>query len=967
MELGWAESAPRLRSRLPNLNLLPAELLPAPLPWLTAGLLLLAVGLLSMLWSLFYMRSYTDLEVAALQGRLDQAQGVARELGLPIQQIGPNGELILPSGTLEDWAEVRARQVDWSAVFNAVANGAGPNVQVTGLGQTGYTVSVAGEASSLADANAFLQRLRESGLFAELSMNVANQPDAVASPQPGSTPVGQPTAAPGQVVPPPFAKPDGGVPAPPATTAPPPQGAPPTAPAVVPPLVTPPGATNPQSPPLTQAPPQPTATLAPRTPLASPSAIATPATAAPPATAMPAFDFIVQSKRETVDPVAIGNNSAVRVRAIDATGQLIPGLRVRIESQGTPSWSAELPRPGDAQSNGTFEFPVGMGKFTVYMLNGSSERATDLFTGVQGQPGVHVWDITFRKTAAGTPLPNEVCQGCTPVPTNTPAPPTPTPLSPGRNVSSLACVTTSINDGGSPVRPESFEAADNNTDTFWDATARPVQQITFDFGRYPNRYWREGGWHDHPHACQVKDGRDRGAPHGRDEIDRMRNAVVEAIELVPWMTEKSKTTHEIATIYDSGSAQIEYTFADVDASDGVTLSARFTAVRTIQQLRIRTIRSNVNVGWREIRLFEPLPPPFGTWTPTATLTPTFGATSTGTPTPLASATIAIAAMSASSEQSTNPAGFANDNNPSTFWRPQVNVSSSYLEVRFASPQTLAGVRFTTAMGDSLATATATVGPATPSPTPQGAQYRINALRPALSSMSAGLDIRGALGLPTPITRGALDQDCFSKYMNADNATVQGFCSNLTNVTGIRIFVESIANLSFPPGVREVVAFPPAATATTGPTGTATLVPSLTPTPSARPGLRTMAVYAYNTSSSASLLRFDNPLLALLSWLSPGNAHAAPLEQGYPGPAPPKATAPRLATPAIIDKPQSSIPPAAFAPSPQPAPPKPTSNPPNIAPAPRELSQSGPPQGQQPGGPRGRVQFVIVAVVRPGGP
>ena len=28
MELGWADSAPRLRSRLPNLNLLPAELLP---------------------------------------------------------------------------------------------------------------------------------------------------------------------------------------------------------------------------------------------------------------------------------------------------------------------------------------------------------------------------------------------------------------------------------------------------------------------------------------------------------------------------------------------------------------------------------------------------------------------------------------------------------------------------------------------------------------------------------------------------------------------------------------------------------------------------------------------------------------------------------------------------------------------------------------------------------------------------
>src|SRR5687768_2172407 len=121
MELGWAESAPRLRSRLPNLNLLPAELLPAPLPWLTAGLLLLALGLLSMLYALFYMRSYAELEVEALRARQAQAQEVARELGLPVHHIGPNGELALPPGALEDWAEVRARQVDWSAVFNAVA------------------------------------------------------------------------------------------------------------------------------------------------------------------------------------------------------------------------------------------------------------------------------------------------------------------------------------------------------------------------------------------------------------------------------------------------------------------------------------------------------------------------------------------------------------------------------------------------------------------------------------------------------------------------------------------------------------------------------------------------------------------------------------------------------------------------------------------------------------------------------
>src|SRR5204863_1189529 len=148
------------------------------------------------------------------------------------------------------------------------------------------------------------------------------------------------------------------------------------------------------------------------------------------------YDFIVQSKRETVDPSAIGNNSAIRVRVIDASGQLVPGLRVHIDSQGDPPWSSELPRPGDNASNGTFEFPVSMGKFTVWVMNGSSERATDLFTGVTGQPGVHVWDVTFRKTAAGTPGP-QVCTGCTatPIPTNTvTVAPTPTPISPGTNL-----------------------------------------------------------------------------------------------------------------------------------------------------------------------------------------------------------------------------------------------------------------------------------------------------------------------------------------------------------------------------------------------------------------------------------------------------------------------------------------------------------------------------------------------------
>ena len=135
-----------------------------------------------------------------------------------------------------------------------------------------------------------------------------------------------------------------------------------------------------------------------------------------------------------------------------------------------------------------------MGKFTAWVMNGSSERATDLFTGVQGQPGVHVWDVTFRKTIPGTPAANPVCTGCTPTPIPTPTStvlPTPTPVSAGRNLASLACVTASAAqpDHG----PE--KAVDGDVTSYWDSGRGPVVQMTLDFTRFPN---------GDPRACQVK-------------------------------------------------------------------------------------------------------------------------------------------------------------------------------------------------------------------------------------------------------------------------------------------------------------------------------------------------------------------------------------------------------------------------------------------------------------------------------
>src|SRR5207245_11489105 len=115
---------------------------------------LVALGLLLMLYALFYLRSYTALETEALGERLRQGSAAAQQLGLPAE------EAALPPGTLEDWAELRARQVDWSALFAAVLNGAGGAVHLSGLTQRGYTASIAGQADPAPDADAYPHQLR---------------------------------------------------------------------------------------------------------------------------------------------------------------------------------------------------------------------------------------------------------------------------------------------------------------------------------------------------------------------------------------------------------------------------------------------------------------------------------------------------------------------------------------------------------------------------------------------------------------------------------------------------------------------------------------------------------------------------------------------------------------------------------------------------------------------------------------
>ncbi|HZR00121.1 MAG TPA: hypothetical protein VFC93_15040 [Chloroflexota bacterium] len=831
MEYGWADSAPsRLRSRLPNLNLLPAELLPAPLPWLTAGLVLLGLGMVMLLYALFYMRSYTDLEIAAYRGRLAASQDAARQLGIPIDAVGPDGQLALPPGLLEDWAELKAREINWPALLGAIA-GAAARVNVSGVTQTGYTLSIAGDAASSADANDFLQKLRDSGLFASLDMSIAGeeaQPTAATTPAPQATAPAAPTVG-----------------APPAVATP--------LPTIPPPPPTPPGGFPPTAAPAPQptSPPRPTATLAPRTPLATPTPLGAPPTAAAtqaPAgsptvapTNTPAYDFVVLSKRETVDPNAIGNNSSIRIRVVDANGNLVPGLRAHIDSQGQPAWSAELPRSGDRASDGTFSFAVGMGKFTVYIANGYSERATDLFTGVQGQPGVHVWDVTFRKTIAGTPASGPTCPGCTPVPptpTNTPVPPTATPISYGNNVAGFACVTGSRNNG------DAARAVDGDTNTAWDSGAGPVQQITLDFQRYAS--------FDARRSCQPVGGSDP------------TSYLIEAVELVPLMSGPSKQTIELWALFDDNTSALLNTFTDVDTNDGQTISYRLSTPRQIRTIVVRTVRSGVNVGWREIRLYSPLPPAIGTWTSTPTVTPTFG-NITPTPSPISGSTVRPGQCQASSDNNgNNPCTFAYDVDPAlaTFWRPIAGLSGQYAELDFLTPQAVAGVRFVMAMGASANTPTATPGGGTPTPTPYPASVSVQ--------MQAGAGFFS----------------CFVAAASYDYQVLQGDCGTVQNVSAVRLVVDS-SNTAFAAGIRDTTIYVGTATPTPTPMATAgsptaISTPSATATPT--PTLTDVARGSKNVLASSWAANHD-PSLATDAGTGSGDQDATTYWQASQPPAP----------------------------------------------------------------------------------
>ena len=157
----------------------------------------------------------------------------------------------------------------------------------------------------------------------------------------------------------------------------------------------------------------PTATLTPTpaiTPTSTPTATPTPrptnapAPAPPTATPLPpaVIRFAVAQKVSTMVKTPKDQLGEVQGQIVDQQGQLVPGLRLKIVSEG--GWTAYRPRPGIDVADGTYRFDqLSPGRYSVTIVDEYdrpiSETATDL---VMGTPpnfkGYSLWTVDFRQT-----------------------------------------------------------------------------------------------------------------------------------------------------------------------------------------------------------------------------------------------------------------------------------------------------------------------------------------------------------------------------------------------------------------------------------------------------------------------------------------------------------------------------------------------------------------------------------------
>ncbi|HLZ08957.1 MAG TPA: PilN domain-containing protein, partial [Chloroflexota bacterium] len=452
------------RPQLVDLNLVPPEFRPRPFPLLTAGLCSLLIGSLLIVYAIFYAKTYTDLEIDRLGNRVAQAQGVVEAATGDPAALAHQEQL---RALRDDYKSLSQRQINWGDVFQVIGDVPDGTIVRT-ASQTGYGVTVSGSAVNQAAAAAYLDRLKNSGLFVDSAIQIG----PASGPNPFET--GSPTPAPTMPAPPPPK---------------------PLIPAVAPP-VAPVAPLAPAPQPIQQQPVQPSqprpVVLPARTAVPRPTITPTPTVFLSPtvtASPTPAFDFFLKSSQQVPSSNPLAMNSDIKGSIVDANGNLVTGFQVEIDSEGQPPWSS---LSTTSQANGTFSFNVSHGKFTVYVIGGNSQPAVDLYTGADGVPGTYGYVIVFQKTFSGS-IPNGPSVTASPYPTLTSTPTaSSTPVAPGENVASLGCATAYLVKNGAPApvpnNPDPKLAIDGNLGTEWNSGTIPNSgtQVIWQWSLYSN-------------------------------------------------------------------------------------------------------------------------------------------------------------------------------------------------------------------------------------------------------------------------------------------------------------------------------------------------------------------------------------------------------------------------------------------------------------------------------------------------
>ena len=297
----------------------------------------------------------------------------------------------------------------------------------------------------------------------------------------------------------------------------------------------------------------------------------------------PKFDFALVARTST--RIEDQRTSHIRARILDENGNPIRGVAFRIESEGVPAWSAE--KSNETQQDGMVEFAVTKGVFTVRpLVEGRVQAALGLVTGRNGVPGKQEWQLVWRKTQASNSSSGSPTE--TPTITQTPSPTTP-PRWAGRNIARLGSATVSRG------QDTAHHAIDGDTETIWQSGGFPIQEIVITLN------------------------------------DLYRKSEIDGLELVVAQSSVGRTTHQIWVEDEAGDIHAHTVELTAITRDRQTLIVRWDPQKlgdgeTIRRVFVRTVSGPSWVGWREIGIYEKLPPPRSTMTPTRTSTATSTAT-----------------------------------------------------------------------------------------------------------------------------------------------------------------------------------------------------------------------------------------------------------------------------------------------------------------------------------------------------